>query len=194
MISLDGKNTIWHGMPNETPEQELWADNYYDEVLMPRALRRFANRYGKKELPAYYGMILLLGNRWEDLAFNVGLLSPQNIHVICSRENMLQYRQLVCNLQLDEESCICSTVSEGDAASLYRTIKKQHDIWESVGRSAVDITGGDPILQPAAAMAAAVLHMDVYRLAFERKAESRRHEPGTEQMLHIEPVQTAMGL
>lgn len=189
MISLDGKNTIWHGMPTETPEQELWADNYYDEVLMPRALRRFANRYGKKEMPAYYGMILLLGSRWEDLAFNVGLLSPQNIHVICSKENMLQYRLLVSNLQLEEDRCICSAIAAGDAASLYKVIKKHHDIWDSVGRSAVDITGGDKILQPAAAMAAAVLHMDVYRLDFEKNAGSKRHEPGTEQMLQIEPVQ-----
>ena len=194
MISLDEKNTIWHGLPTETAEQELWADNYYDEELMPLALRRFANRYGQKELPVYYGMILLLGNQWEDLAFNVGLLSPQNIHVVCSKGNMLQYRELIRNLRLEEERCICSTIPDEDAAALYRVIKEQYDIWESVGRSAVDITGGDQILQPAAAMAAAVLHMDVYRLSFEKNTKSRRHEPGTEQMLYIKPVQAIMDL
>lgn len=161
---------------------------------MPRALRRFANRYRKNKMPAYYGMILLMGDHWEDLAFNVGLLSPQNIHVICSKENVLQYRQLIHNLQLEEDRCFCSVISAGDTAALYKAIKKQHDIWESVGRSAVDITGGDLLLQPAAAMAAAVLRMDVYRLVFEKSAESKRHEPGTEQMLYIEPVQSVMEL
>lgn len=189
MIPLEEKIGIWRGMPTATAEEALWADNYYRDELVPLALKRFAKRYRDKQFPEYYGMILLLGSAWEDLAFNVGLLSPQNIHVICRKENMPVYRNLVDNLQLEEDRCLCTTLADGDVASLYRVIKKQHDIWDSMGPSAVDITGGGLETLPAAAMAAAMLDMDVYRLDFEREPQDTRHKPGTERMIRIEPVQ-----
>ncbi|MDD6133750.1 MAG: hypothetical protein PUB49_03410 [Selenomonadaceae bacterium] len=77
MIPWEEKLSIWRGMPTETAEEILWADNYYREELVPLALKRFAKRYENKQFPDYYGMILLLGSSWEDLAFNVGLLSPR---------------------------------------------------------------------------------------------------------------------
>ena len=189
MIPLEEKIGIWRGMPTETAEETLWADNYYREELMPLALKRFARRYENETFPEYYGMILLLGSRWEDLAFNVGLLSPQNIHVICRKEDMPAYRHLVDNLQLEEERCLCTTIPEDGVSALYHVIKKQHDIWDSMGKSAVDITGGDVFTLPAAAMAAAVFDMDVYRLSFESEAKSRKHKPGSERMIRIESVQ-----
>ena len=70
MIPWEEKLSIWRGMPTETAEEILWADNYYREELVPLA-------YENKQFPDYYGMILLLGSSWEDLAFNVGLLSPR---------------------------------------------------------------------------------------------------------------------
>lgn len=191
-MTLSERIRIWRGMPQDTPEQQLWADNYYDNELMPRALQYFAHHYGRRQLPKYYGMILIMGSAWEELAFNVGLLSPENIHVICTRERLSQYRQLVQNLQLEEDRCICTTIPDGDMASLYRVIKKQHDIWDSVGRCAIDITGGTLESAPAAAMAAAVLDIDVYRLIVQKNSELGRHEPGSERMLRILPVQSVL--
>lgn len=193
MISLEEKIGIWKGMPQDTPEQQLWADNYYDEELMPLALKRFAQRYGRRPLPEYYGMILLLGADWSEVAFQVGLLSPQNIHVICTKDHMTQYRQLVNALQLEEESCLCTTITPGDMASLYRVMKKQHDIWDSVGKSAVDITGGTSESSVAAAMAAAVFGMDVYQLEMLYAPDVVRHEPGTEHMLQIPLPESVLG-
>ena len=191
-MTLSERIRIWRGMPQDTPEQQLWADNYYNNELMPRALQYFAHHYGRQRLPEYYGMILILGNAWEDLAFNVGLLSPQNIHVICTTENVGQYRQLVQNLQLEEDRCICTRISHGDTTALYRVIKKQHDIWDSVGCSAIDITGGTLESAPAAAMAAAVMNMDVYRLIVQKNSDLGRHEPGSERMLRIPSVQSVL--
>ena len=191
-MTLSERIRIWRGMPQDTAEEQLWADNYYDNELMPRALQYFARHYGRQRMPEYYGMILIMGNAWEDLAFNVGLLSPQNIHVICTQEHVLQYRQLVQNLQLEEDRCICTRILDGDIASLYRVMKKQHDIWDSMGRSAVDITGGTMESAPAAAMAATALDMDVYRLIVQKNSALGRHEPGSERMLKLLPVKSVL--
>ena len=101
-MTLSERIRIWRGMPHDTAEEQLWADNYYDNELMPRALQCFARHYGRQELPEYYGMILIMGNAWEDQAFNVGLLSPQNIHVICTQEKL--------------EKLDCLRVDSGDEA------------------------------------------------------------------------------
>lgn len=194
MLSLREKLDVWHNLPLDTPEQQVWADTYYDTELMPLALKRFADKYRQQQLPEYYGMILLMGSSWEDLAFNVGVLSPQNIHVICTKENLPAYRRFKRNLRLEEDRSICTTLNAGDAASLYRVVKKQHDIWDSVGKSAIDVTGGDPVLSLAGAMAASVLDMDVYRLSSQRETPLSRHEPGTEHMLHIPAVHSVLDL
>lgn len=194
MLSLREKIDVWHGLPLATPEQQVWADTYYDTELMPLALKRFADKYRQQKLPEYYGMILLLGNAWEDLAFNVGLLSPQNIHVICTKENLPAYRRLRQNLRLEEDRSICTTLNPGDTASLYRVIKKQHDIWDSVGRSAIDVTGADIEMALAGAMVSSALDMDVYRLVTQKATPLARHEPGTEHLLHIPSVQSILNL
>lgn len=194
MLSLREKIDVWHNLPLDTPEQQVWSDTYYDTELMPLALKRFADKYRQQALPEYYGMFVLLGNSWEDVAFNVGLLSPQNIHVICTKENLPSYQRLKRNLRLEEDRSICTTITPGDAASLYRVVKKQHDIWDSVGKSAIDVTGGDPVLSIAGAMVAAALDMDVYCLASQRETPLARHEPGTEHMLHIPSVQSVVEL
>ena len=49
MMSLSDKKEIWRGMPQETPEQQLWADNYYDAELMPMAQERFRGHYAAEK-------------------------------------------------------------------------------------------------------------------------------------------------
>ena len=49
MISLTDKKEIWRNMPEDTPEQQLWADNYYDAELMPMAQAHFKNHYAAEK-------------------------------------------------------------------------------------------------------------------------------------------------
>ena len=53
MMSLSDKKEIWRGMPQETPEQQLWADNYYDAELIPMAQERFRGHYASEKRDYY---------------------------------------------------------------------------------------------------------------------------------------------
>ena len=192
MIGLEDKKEIWLGLPQDTPEQQVWADNYYDTELVPMAQERFIGHHANEKKPSYYGMFLLLGTSWEQVAFNVKWLEPQNIHVLCGRNHDIQLSLLCHNLQLDEDSICVTTIQEGDAAALYRVIRKQHDIWDSMGRMAIDITGGSSLMRTAAAMAAAYLDIDVYRLESHYMPKYHRYEPGTEHMQRIPSVQSVL--
>ena len=148
MMSLSDKKEIWRGMPQETPEQQLWADNYYDAELIPMAQERFRGHYAS-EKGDYYGLFLLMGPLWELSTFSVALFEPQNVHVFCRKEQALQVKLLQQNLGLDDGSLCCTYIQGEDIPSLYRVMKKQHDIWDSVGRTAIDITGGSALAAPA---------------------------------------------
>ena len=190
MISLREKVDIWQGMPQETPEQQLWADNYYDQELIPMAQRAFCERHASMEVPDYYGLFVLMGPAWERSAFVVRLLEPQNIHIICLKEYMGQCRALLRNLGWEEERCLCTTVSRGDAAGVYRIMKKQHDIWESVGQSAIDYSGGGKEMLLAAAQFAGRLDIDGYLVQPRYLEEQRRHMPGSEKLVRFPTVQS----
>ena len=148
MMSLSDKKEIWRGMPQETPEQQLWADNYYDAELMPMAQERFRGHYAAEKRD-YYGLFLLMGPLWELSTFTVALFEPQNVHIFCRKEQALQVKLLQQNLGLDDGSLCCTYIQGEDIPSLYRVMKKQHDIWDSVGRTAIDITGGSLPSAPA---------------------------------------------
>ena len=88
MISLIDKVGIWHGMPQDTAEQMVWADNYYDSELIPLAQKSFCLRYEEQAQGAdYYGMFILLGDDWAKSAFIVRLLAPQNIHILYQKHH-----------------------------------------------------------------------------------------------------------
>jgi len=192
MISLGEKNDIWLGLPQETPEQQLWADNYYDKELIPLAQDDFCARYTQAVPQTYYGLFVLLGPAWERSAFVARLLEPQNLHVICIQEYMAQFRRLVENLGWDEERCLCTTVSRGDTAGVYRVIHKQQAIWESMGQSAIDYSGGSQLLRLAAAQIAGTMSIDGYFVQTRYVEAQRRHLPGTEKLITLPRVQTVL--
>ena len=192
MISLGERNDIWLGMPQETPEQQLWADNYYNDELIPLAQEAFCTRHAQLALPEYYGLFVLLGPAREQAAFVARLLEPQNLQVICLQDYRAQYRQLVEHLGWDEERCLCTTVSRGDAASVYRVLHKQQAIWESMGRSAIDYTGGGQFLRLAAAQAAGCMGIDGYCLQVRYLEAQHRHLPGTEKLVTLPNVQAVL--
>jgi len=193
MMSLSDKKEIWRGMPQETPEQQLWADNYYDAELIPMAQERFRGHYAS-EKGDYYGLFLLMGPLWELSTFSVALFEPQNVHIFCRKEQALQVKLLQQNLRLDDGSLCCTYIQGEDIPSLYRVMKKQHDIWDSVGRTAIDITGGSALAAPAAAMAAACLDIDVYRIESQYLPAYHHHDPGTECLCRIPAVTSVIGV
>ena len=191
MISLADKKEIWRGMPQDTPEQQLWADNYFDTEVLPMAQEHFQGHYAAEKRD-YYGLFLLMGPLWELSTFSVALFEPQNVHVFCRKEQALQVKLLQKNLGLDDGSLCCTYIQGEDVASLYRVMKKQHDIWDSVGRSAIDITGGSAVFASAAAMAATYLDLEVYRVDSQYLPEFHHHEPGTERLCHIPSVHSVI--
>ena len=105
-----------------------------------------------------------------------------------------QVKLLQQNLGLDDGSLCCTYIQGEDIPSLYRVMKKQHDIWDSVGRTAIDITGGSALAAPAAAMAAACLDIDVYRIESQYLPAYHHHDPGTERLCHIPAVTSVIGM
>ena len=116
------------------------------------------------------------------------------MHIFCRKEQALQVKLLQQNLGLDDGSLCCTYIQGEDIPSLYRVMKKQHDIWDSVGRTAIDITGGSSLAAPAAAMAAACLDIDVYRIESQYLKEFHHHDPGTERLCRIPAVSDVISL
>ena len=166
MMSLSDKKEIWRGMPQETPEQQLWADNYYDAELMPMAQERFRGHYAAEKRD-YYGLFLLMGPLWELSTFTVALFEPQNVHIFCRKEQALQVKLLQQNLGLDDGSLCCTYIQGEDSSSL---------------------------AAPAAAMAAACLDIDVYRIESQYLKEFHHHDPGTERLCRISAVSDVISL
>lgn len=184
MISLIDKVGIWHGMPQDTAEQMVWADNYYDSELIPLAQKSFCLRYEEQAQGAdYYGMFILLGDDWAKSAFIVRLLAPQNIHILYQKHHARQYSVLLDNLALEPDRIVCTEFSDGGYASVCRCIQRQADIWSSVGSMAIDITGGSLQSATAAAMMAGRCDIDLYRLDAHTERGALRHDPGTEELL-----------
>jgi len=193
MLDLREKLKVWNDLPQDTPEQQLWADNYYADEILPRAQENFCGHYGTKNYPRYYGMFLLLGDHWEWSVFTPALMHPANIHVICNREASSQIRYIQENLQLDDDAVVWTEVKDQDTAALYRVMKKQHDIWDSMGRCAIDITGRSRVMGAAAAMAAERMNIDIYDIRAARNANWGRLQPGTETLIRIPSVTSVLG-
>ena len=192
MVSLGEKNDIWLGLPTDTPEQELWAENYYDNELIPLAQEQFCEVHAGMSLPETYGLFVLMGASWEKAAFVVRLRGPQSIHVICYPQDLPQFHQLMRNLAWDDERCLCTRVNRGDAAAIYRVMKKQYDIWDSVGTTAIDYSGGSRSMMLAAAQAAGAMQLDGYAITSRYAETQRRHIPGTEKLLQFPSVTSVL--
>ena len=141
------------------------------------AQERFRGHYAAEKRD-YYGLFLLMGPLWELSTFTVALFEPQNVHIFCRKEQALQVKLLQQNLGLDDGS-LCCTYIQGE---------------DSVGRTAIDITGGSSFAAPAAAMAAACLDIDVYRIESQYLKEFHHHDPGTERLCRIPAVSDVISL
>lgn len=185
MDDLETKNQIWQALPRNNPSELKFADDYFDQEIMPLDLQLFLNKHQSHE--KYYSMILTLGTSWQPLALSLALIKPQKILFLYTKEVAPLIDKIATFLNLSPASYTAQEVQRSQSTDIYIHINSFYAQYSSYGPCCIDITGGTKAMSSAAAMIGTVLNLDIFYMESQYIPTLRRPAPGSsrpEKLIH----------
>ncbi len=183
---LDVMTEKWMQLERKTIKQREAAEQFYEKKLMKLIEEDFIRRNAEKVFERIEYMILSVGTSYEPLVLNLQLLKPEKILFLCTKEteNYLEKIVRYCGLLAgDYQKRI---VSETDPGDIYMEIRHAFLDWGRPKKMYIDFTGGTKAMSAAAAMAGAMINVQLtYVGTSEYLPHFRKPRPGSETLLYI---------
>ena len=176
----------WKGLERKTVKQREKAENFYETKLMKLIEEEFiANNIDKVYEKIEY-LIMSVGTSYEPLVLDIQLLQPRRILFLYTEKTECTLGKIVKYCQLDAIRYSKSEVNETDPLDIYREIKSAYLKWSRPDKLYIDFTGGTKSMSAAAAMAGAVINVQlIYIGTTQYLTDFRKPEPGTESLYYI---------
>lgn len=176
----------WKQLERKTVEQRQKADIYYENILMEPIIQAFAEN-NKAQTEPVECLILSVGTSYEPLVLNIKLLNPRRVLFLYTEKSEQYLDKVVKYCDLNAARYEKSIVHETEPLDIYREIKRAYLKWNKPEKIFIDFTGGTKAMSAAAAMAGAMIGVQLlYVGCTNYLADFRKPDPGTERLFYID--------
>lgn len=183
---LKQKTKEWMGLERATLEQRAVAENYYETELMELIVKEFRANNRSSVIEKVDYMILSVGTSYEPLVLNISLFHPKKVLFLYTEKTEKTIDKIVHFCKLDSSSFLKEKVNEVNPLSIYEKIKKAYLQWQEPRKLYIDFTGGTKAMSAAAAMAGAIIDIQLVYIGTEHYlTDFRKPTPGTERVFYI---------
>lgn len=177
----------WMSLERKTLEQRKEAETFYDERLMRLIEREFIKKNKPKVVEKVEYLIISVGTSYEPLVLSINLFKPRRILFLYTDVTEKILNKIVKYCDMDMTMFQKRRVHETDPTDMYREIKQAYLEWNRPEKLYIDFTGGTKAMSAAAAMAGAVIDVQmVYIGTNDYLADFRKPYPGSETLYYIE--------
>lgn len=176
----------WKSLERKTVKQREKAESFYETKLMKLIEEEFIVNNQKEVFEKVEYLIMSVGTSYEPLVLDIRLFQPRRILFLCTEKTEGTLNKIVDYCGLDASTYSKREVHETDPLDVYREIKAAYLKWNRPSKLYIDFTGGTKAMSAAAAMAGAVINVQlVYIGTTQYLTDFRKPEPGTERLYYI---------
>lgn len=184
---LKKRTEEWMRLERKTAEQQKEAEEFYERNLLSLIEKDYQRRNRNKLIEKVEYLVMSVGTSYEPLVLNIGLLRPKRILFLYTQKSESTLSKVVRHCNLDVEQYQKELVDESNPLTIYREIKESYLNWRKPQRIYIDFTGGTKAMAAAAAMAGALIDVQlVYVGSEDYLPEFRKPNPGSEVLLFID--------
>lgn len=185
--NLAEKTREWKQLERKTFEQRQIADEFYERNLMKLIEEDFIARNKAKVFEKVEYLVASVGTSYEPIVLNIRLLKPRRILFLHTDETENTLSKIVKYCELEAVEYEKRRVSETSPLDIYQEIKRSYIVWEKPRKMYIDFTGGTKAMSAAAAMAGAMIDVQlVYVGSNDYLTDFRKPNPGSETLFYID--------
>ncbi len=191
---LQKKTDQWMQLERKTLEQRKLADQFYDVNMMKLIEEDFVERNSDKVYETVDNLVVSVGTSYEPIVLDISLLLPMRVLFIYTEKSEETLNKVIeyCNLKATEYDK--QKVGDTDPIDIYRVIKNAYMKWNRPERMYIDFTGGTKAMSAAAALAGAMINVQmVYVASDDYLVDFRKPRPGSENLIYIENPLSVFG-
>ena len=186
MDELSVMTEKWMRLDRKTLRQREAAEQFYEKKLLKLIEDDFVSRNSSKVYEKVDYLILSVGTSYEPLVLSISLLKPEKILFLCTQETEKYLEKIVRYCELQAGNYQKTLVSETDPSDIYMQIKRAYLMWGQPLKLYIDFTGGTKAMSAAAAMAGAMIDVQlIYVGSNEYLPHFRKPKPGSETLFYI---------
>lgn len=177
----------WEALERKTVEQRLAADKFYDEHLMKLIEQDFIRRNKSIVMEKVEDLVVSVGTSYEPIVLSIALFQPKRILFLYTERSAPTLNKIIHYCELEADGYEKRRVNEIDPMDIYREVKSAYLAWNRPARMYIDFTGGTKTMSAAAALAAAMVDVQmVYVGSDDYLVDFRKPNPGSEKLVYIE--------
>jgi len=176
----------WMQLERKTLEQRKEADEFYETNLLELISEDYIARNKELVFEDIRYMVISVGTSYEPIILNIRLLQPEKILFLYTDLTESVLNKVVMHCELQPNMYGKSKVSETSPVDIYKEIKESYIEWDKPSKMYIDFTGGTKAMSAAAAMAGAVIDVQlVYVGSDNYLSDFRKPCPGSEKLCYI---------
>lgn len=180
------KTQEWMQLERKTLEQRKLAEEFYETQLMKLIEEDFIERNRDSVYEKVDFLVISVGTSYEPIILNIRLFQPRKILFLYTGKSETVLGTVVEYCGLKPTQYEKSRVSETDPLDIYREIKRYYLEWNRPTKMYIDFTGGTKAMSAAAAMAGAMIDVQlVYVGSSDYLVDFRKPNPGSEVLFYI---------
>ena len=184
--TLQKKTEEWMKLERRTLAQRQKADQYYEQEMMDDIVSEYVSNNKNKLIEKVTYLIMSVGTSYEPIVLNISLLQPERVLFLYTEQSEHILDKVVDFCQLKLSQIEKSRVNETNQTDIYREIKRCYLEWGRPDKIYIDFTGGTKAMSTAAAMAGAVIHVQmIYVGTNQYMTDFRKPFPGSERLFYI---------
>lgn len=183
---LQEKTQEWMELERKTLEQRKLAEEFYDKNLMRLIKEDFLERNHQKLYEQAEYFIVSVGTSYEPVILNLSLFHPRHVLFLYTKKTEHVLNKIVRYHGMEANSYEKRQVNETNPLDIYREIKRSYLEWHKPGKMYIDFTGGTKAMSAAAAMAGAMINVQLVYVGSDDYLEDfRKPNPGSETLYFI---------
>lgn len=183
---LEKKTQEWMKLERKTMRQRANADAFYEKNLMRLIKEEYITRNKEKLYEEVDYLVVSVGTSYEPIVLNISLLQPKQILFLYSEKTKKYLNKIAKECRLQPEHFLMRQIHETNPLDIYREIKHAFLEWNKPEKLYIDFTGGTKAMSAAAAMAGAMIRVQlVYVGTEEYLTDFRKPKPGSEVLYFI---------
>lgn len=178
---LRNKTQEWMSLERATFKQREIAEEFYEKQLMKLITKAFVENNKDKVSAPVKEMILSVGTSYEPLVLSLKLFRPERILFLYTDKSLPFLEKVIRMCRLPMSRFIRRRVDENNPLDIYQEVKNVYLEWGKPEQIYVDFTGGTKAMSVAAAMAGAMINIQLVYIGSSRYlVDFRKPEPGSE--------------
>lgn len=183
---LEKKTQEWMKLERKTMRQRANADAFYEKNLMRLIKEEYVSRNQDKLYEEADYLIVSVGTSYEPIVLNISLLKPKQILFLYSEKTKKYLNKIAKECKLQPEDFLMREIHETNPLDIYREIKRVYLEWNKPEKLYIDFTGGTKAMSAAAAMAGAMIRVQLIYVGTEDYlTDFRKPRPGSEVLYFI---------